>query len=110
MHTYHYYNIEQHTYHYYNKKHVTYHYYSTKHVLVSLLQYKTCKPTTITIQNMCKYQYYSTKNTPTTITIQNIYAYHYYNTKLVNVPLLQYKNVLLPLLLYRTCKPTTITI
>ena len=55
----------------------SYHYYNTKHVFIPLLQYKTCKPTNITIQNM--------------------YTYHYYNTKHVFIPLLQYKNVHLPL-------------
>ena len=49
----------------------TYHCHNTKHVHIPLSQHKTCKHTTVTIQNM--------------------YTYHCHSTKHVHVPLSQHK-------------------
>jgi hypothetical protein len=81
---------------------LAYHYHSTKHVRLPPSQYKTCTPTTITVQNMYSYHHHSTKHvlvplsqyktcSRTTITVQNMYSYHHHSTKNVLVPLSQYK-------------------
>ena len=80
----------------------TYHCHNTKHVHVPLSQYKTCRRTTVTIQNMYMYHCHNTKHvhvplsqyktcTRTTVTTQNMYTYHCHNTKHVHIPLSQYK-------------------
>jgi hypothetical protein len=56
---------------------------------VSLPQYKTCTPTTVTIQNMYTYHCHNKTCTRTTVTIENMYKYQCHNTKHVHVPLSQ---------------------
>ena len=89
----------------------TWHSHNAKYVHVPPSQYKTCRCTTVTIQNMYAYLCHNTKHVGvplsqyktcmrTSITIQNIYVYHCHNTKHVCLPLSQYK----------TCMRTAVTI